>query len=258
MRSTKLLVFLAATIAVAGCIDTVKPPAARPYATVFLNISPTTPGNYVVAPTGTVFQAQILQLQNSRSAVDSCVLAQYSPPTDLPLDFISAGDSILLSIGGVTRYLKPVTTSGITHYVLAGAGTAGITPGALFTVTTPGAATGFPAATVSSNTPAAFTMSPINVLPNNSIEVKWTPRGDDSSHFTFALEYASGSSTLNVQIVCTTPDDGIDTVQNTITTGYRAATLRRVEAARWRTAQSAVGDATLYIYSAYNIPPFAP
>ncbi len=258
MRSTKLLVFLAVTIAVAGCIDAIKPSAPRPYATVFLNISPTTPGNFVVNPTGTTFQAQLLQLQNSRDNVDTCVLAQYSPPVDVPLDFINGGDSLLLTIAGVNRYLKPVTSGGITHYVLPAAGTAPITPGAIFTVTTPGATGGFPAATVSNKTPAAFTMGVPRVLADNSIEVTWTPRGDDSSHFTYALEYASAGATLNVQIVCSTPDDGIDTVQSNITANFRAAITRRVEAARWRTAQVTVGQSTLFVYSAYNIPPFVP
>lgn len=216
-------------------------------------------GSYVARPEGLFAQAGSAPSADSRSTVDTCQVGDYVPQsTNISLDQIDAGDSLLFAAGPETTVLRPVRRFGITVYT-AEPPDVDIVPGTAVSFTIPGTAGGFPAVAISSLTPPAVTaLTPISARPSSDepLIVNWEPVGDDSSRFEVLLIYATqGTIAFNEQVVCDWRDDGSGTIRSALLAGWVLSELQRVEVSRYRTQLRVMGDTVLFLLATFDTVP---
>lgn len=220
-------------------------------------------GSYVARPEALFAQAGSALSADSRSTVDTCRVGDYIPQsTNIILDQIDAGDSIVFAAGSETTALRPVKRFGITVYA-AEPPEVDIVPGTEVSFTIPGAVGGFPATTISSLTPPALTaLAPIPARPSpdQPLEVTWEPVGDDSSRFEALLIYArQGTINFNEQVVCEWRDDGSGTIRPELLAGWALSELQRIEVSRYRTQRREIADTVLFLLATFDtVPPVVP
>jgi hypothetical protein len=90
---------------------------------------------------------------------------------------------------------------------------------------------------------------------DDSLDLTWTPAGDDSTKMLISLQYGVGQLTPNQQIFCSLVDDGSAKVPPILLGQWRNATTgsRRVEAARWRVTFREVTGGVLLLISAFEV-----
>lgn len=218
-------------------------------------------GSYVVRPEAAFVNATVAPSSDSRSTLDSCLLGAYDPTQRLP-EHLDAGDSLVFTAGLETTILRPNNSFGVIRYV-ADPPEQAFVPGTAVSFTIPGAAGGFPAATISSLTPLALTaLTPIPGSPSTTepTTLAWEPVGDDSSRVEVLLLYAGpGSLDYDQQIVCDWRDDGSGTIRPELLSGWIQSQAQRAEVTRYRTQRTEIGDAVLYLLATFDTtPPVVP
>jgi hypothetical protein len=217
-------------------------------------------GQRASIPTATFVNAAQSGYPNSRDTTNFCALSDVPGGAVSGLESLDAGDSVTFTSDRGTVYLYPVTDLVGTTSYRPRSGSVSLTPGSLVTFEIPGAAGGFPAATLSAPTaPALADLSPIpaTVAASDSMVVTWGPPGDDSSRIEVVLQYGSaGVPAVNRQVLCQWRDDGRQAIAGTLLGEWSRASLRQVQVTRFRTARQAVGlDRFLHFLATYDTIP---
>ncbi len=215
-------------------------------------------GQYVARPQAQFAFIAAPPTADSRSSLDTCVAGTYDPRFTIP-EQMPAGDSVVFVAGSETHVLRPDDQFGAIVYA-SDPEEIPFGPGTKVTFTVPGVAGGFPAAALSSLTPAAITsLSPILAEPplTEPLTVTWEPVGDDSSRFEVLLLYAvQGSQIINRAVACDWRDDGSGTIPAGVLGGWATSEDRQLEVSRYRTARRMIGDTLLYFIGTFDtLPP---
>ena len=218
-----------------------------------------TPVDTLLSPEAQFYRTGLLGLPTSRVLSDQCQIAAYPTPsqgTQLPR-FLDAGDSVAVSTTATTKFLFPTTSQNGESYVLGQTDEFPFRPGERVTVTVPGAPGGFTNGTIDVLTAQGFTLGEIPATPaaDESIDLTWTPAGDDSTKMLVSIQYGVGQLQANQQIFCSLIDDGAAEIPPILLTQYRTATAgsRAVEAARWRVSAKEVTGGVLLVISAFEV-----
>ncbi len=252
---------LVLVLALAGC--GISEPSGIPTGVLRVFARSDDGGQYVASPEATFFKGSLDGFPDSRATSDSCVITNLLTTTLNPPISLDAGDSVAFITGGLSVSLYPTTDiAGTTSYVPP-AGPVSLTPGAAVTFEIPGAAQGFPAATLTSLTAPSFTsLSPVPGAPpvDRPLTVTWTPVGDDSSRFEIALKFATeNSQVINRHVLCNWRDDGSGQIAGNLLAEWSAATIKRIEVSRYRTLQRDLVDGALYFIATFDtVPAVAP
>lgn len=251
-RATRTAALAIAAAAVGACSSSIDGPTAKPIGVLEINVNgdvaPTS-----TRPTVTFIRAFGLNVGDTRNPGDTCEILIFSesstPPN--PIAGVSAGEAVVLELGGTTTQLLPSEQTIGRVYAPAAAASITFQPGELATVRVPGAAGGFPAVNFSLKTaePVIFT-GPIPVPAPSStadITVKWNA-GDENSAMLLSLRYQPAGDNNLRQVLCLMKDDGEFTIPNGRLAGWQAtsATDRRAVATRVRNSGTALEGATFY------------
>lgn len=243
--------------ALAACLDPDPIPETN-YGVIGLTTVVST-NDTILSPQALFYRAGPLVLPTSRLSADQCQLAAYPIPPqtgDLPR-FLDAGDSVAISTTASTKYLFPTVGVDGESYVLDSADRFPFHPGENVTITVPGVAGGFASGTISVQTARGFTLGPIDPSPpvDETLDLTWTPAGDDSTKILISLQYGVGQIQANQQIFCSLLDDGAAEVPAVLVTQWRTATTgsRKFEAARWRVSAKEVSGGILLVVSAFEV-----
>ncbi|MDQ6886286.1 MAG: hypothetical protein M3068_03225 [Gemmatimonadota bacterium] len=216
---------------------------------------------YTTRPVAVFYRTSGVQLPTSTISQDSCAILPFTASPIVSRDtlvYVSAGDSIGVTVGAASGQLKPASQNGVQSYVLPGLGGVSYSPGAVAMFSVPGSPGGFPAATISIRTSEAFSLGSITAAPavGQGIPVTWTPAGDATSKLQLSLEYATvGSARLDQQIACALVDDGSAVIPAALVGGWRDAGggLRHVDASRIRIVHRDLGSAQLLVISSFGV-----
>ena len=248
---------LVTALALTACLDPDPVPESN-YGVVGLT-TVVTSTDTILSPEALFYRTGLLSLPTSRVTGDQCQIAPYPTPTQgttLPR-FLDAGDSVAVATGTTTKFLYPTITTNGESYVLDPSETFPFQPGETVTVTVPGAPGGFANGTISVLTARGYTLGPIAPSPpvDETLELTWSPAGDDSTKMLISLQYGVGQLDPNQQIFCSLVDDGAAEVPEVLLAQWRNATTgsRRVEAARWRVAVREVNGGVLLVVSAFEV-----
>lgn len=248
-----------ALVSLAACKLTSDLPTNAPRGVVNITPVPAAGGTYTLSPTAIFLNAINFTLPDSRVIADSCEVRPYPITAGLPFSFqpIDAGASLTVTAGTSSGTLKPDTTGTTVTYVLDGAPLA-FTPGQSFTITTPGMASGFPAATVTAATPAVFSFAHVDSTPDGPLTVSWSPAEGVSTAMILALPYTvtPGASAPDKQIYCAVSDTGKVVIPQTLTIEWQAANpgSRRLESYKFRTTYQPVApDAGVLVIAQQNL-----
>ena len=218
-------------------------------------------------PFAAFFRAANVRFPDSRTVVDQCVASSSganAPDPNIPAAFryMEAGPSVTLTLGTATRTLERTTqtrSDGTLLFYNQPTADGGFTPDANFTITTPGAQGGFPAATLSGRTTVPFTFQPVaDAGPSTQVlPLRWTaaPTGHQSAMLV-ELRYTgvvSGVPTPRA-IFCSLVDDGSHDVPANLAAEWYAASAATHETIFQRlrtTIQQASGYASV-IASTYT------
>lgn len=257
MRRHPYLSAVVLPLALAACLDPDPVPESN-YGVIGLT-TVVTPVDTLLSPEAQFYRTGLLGLPTSRVSSDQCQIAVYPTPsqgTQLPR-FLDAGDSIAVSTAATTNYLFPSTSANGESYVLNQGTDFSFRPGERVTVTVPGAPGGFTNGTIDVITAHGFTLGPIapTPAPDESLDLTWTPAGDDSTKMLISLQYGVGQLQANQQIFCSLIDDGSAEIPPILLTQWRTATTgsRAVEAARWRVSAKEVTGGVLLVISAFEV-----
>lgn len=133
---------------------------------------------------------------------------------------LEAGNALTATVSAQTTQVARVAVGPLVRYTMAEGEGLPYTPGDTLEVVIPGAADGFPAATIKLRTAEPFTADPIPPPEVDvPIEAVWTPSPAPGSLMTLSLRYSSSptSSTPNSEIFCAWVDDGSATVPTALT-----------------------------------------
>lgn len=198
---------------------------------------------------------------SSRDTVNVCYVSNIASGTVSTQESLDAGDSVAFTSDHGTFYLLPTfDILGNTTYQPRTA-SVGVTPGTQVAFQIPGAAGGFPEASVSALTPSAIDeVSPIrtSVPVTDSMVVTWAPVGDDSSRIEVALQYGSaGAPIVDRQVLCQWRDDGRGVIAGNLLAEWSGASSRKAQVTRFRTAREVLGSGpVLYFIATYDtLPP---
>lgn len=254
------LLVCAGAIAVVACGDPVDVLPWTPTGLVTV-YGTSASGQYVARPEGVFLLAPNAPTNDSRLPPDSCSAGGWAPLTIGQVDDLDAGDSIVVTFGGVPAVLRPVNRYGFNQYVLAH-DTVSYTPGAAVGVTIPGAAGGFPAATISSVMPPAITSVtavPAQPPTDEPFTVTWTPAGGAEYTFELLLLYSLEGIDYDSQVVCSWVDDGEAQIPGELLLSWAQTEFeRRIEVTRYRTARQEIGDHVLFLLVTYDTLPAVP
>ena len=257
MRRHLHLSALGLPLALAACLDPDPVPESN-YGVIGLT-TVVTATDTILSPEALFYRTGLLGLPTSRVTTDQCQVASYptpSPGTQLPR-FLDAGDSVAVSTATTTKYLFPIINTNGEAYVLEESDRFPFRPGENVTITVPGAAGGFANGTISVLTARGFTLGPIDPAPppTETLELTWTPAGDDSTKMLISLQYGVNQIAANQQIFCSLVDDGAYEVPAILLTQWRTANTgsRKAEAARWRVAAKEVTGGVLLVVSAFEV-----
>ncbi|MDQ3698014.1 MAG: hypothetical protein M3373_08330 [Gemmatimonadota bacterium] len=220
-----------------------------------------TPGRVLVEPSGFFFRSFEVNLPSSRTDENAC-FSQRIPADGAPPRFISPGDSIGFSAGGVTEYLQPTPVGDITEYRLRPPGRMETDPGAQLTFTVLGSSSGFPASDISGKSAEPLTVDsiPLEIVPGEpGIHVTWSPATNDPDvKIVLTLQYrspdAGAGDQPTDQILCSFRDDGSEFIPQGLSTNYINATdgIRVNSVVRLRTTAKDVGGSMLLILARYE------
>ena len=248
---------LVLSLALAACLDPDPVPESN-YGVIGLT-TVVTSTDTILSPEALFYRTGLLGLPTSRVSQDQCQIAVYPTPaqgTQLPR-FLDAGDSVAVSTATTTKYLFPTTSANGEAYVLGQTDRFPFRPGERVIVTVPGAPGEFTNGTIDVITAHGFTLGPIDPSPlaDSSLDLTWTPAGDDSTKMLISLQYGVGQLQANQQIFCSLRDDGAAEVPPILLTQWRSATTgsRAVEAARWRVSAREVTGGVLLVVSAFEV-----
>jgi hypothetical protein len=213
----------------------------------------------ILSPEAIFYRTGLLGLPTSIVTSDECQNAAF-PGTggEGPLPrFIGAGDSVALTTATDTTHLFPTIEANRELYVMRTSDRFPFHPGERLTITVPGEAGGFANGTISILTAGAFALGPIETSPppGETLDITWSPAGDDSTKVLISLQYAIGGSQANEQVFCSLVDDGAASIPSVLAARWASATTgtRNVEAARWRVAIREVQDGVLVAVSAFEV-----
>jgi hypothetical protein len=257
MRALFRLPAVLAPIVLAACLEPDPVPESN-YGVIGLN-AVVTSTDTLLSPEALFYRSGLLGLPTSRLNDDACAIAVYPPQGGdgaLPR-FIDAGDSVAVSTASLTRYLFPTVDANRELYALPVDETLPFRPGEEVTITVPGAAGGFANGSISVLTAHGFTLDTVTSVPlaDSTLELRWTPAGDDSTKMLVQLRYGVGQIEPNQQIFCELVDDGEAEVPAVLVNQWRNAQTgsREVDAARWRVAAKQVTDGILLVVSAFEV-----
>jgi hypothetical protein len=256
MRHLRFAAVLA-TLSLAACLEPDPVPESN-YGVIGLSTVPSTTDT-ILSPEAVFYRTGLLQLPTSIVTVDDCGTAAY-PATggEGPLPrFLGAGDSVAVTTATDTTHLFPTVEASRELYALSPGDRFAFHPGERLTITVPGEPGGFANGTISILTAPPFALGEIDPspLPGETLDITWSPAGDDSTKMLISLQYAVGGTQANEQIFCSLVDDGAASIQSTLVARWAAATTgtRNVEAARWRVAIREVQDGVLVAVSAFEV-----
>lgn len=256
MRHLRFAVILA-TLGLAACLEPDPIPESN-YGVIGLSTVPSATDT-ILSPEAVFYRTGLLQLPTSIVTADECGTAAY-PTTggEGPLPrFLGAGDSVAVTTATDTTHLFPTVEASREVYVLPPGDRFAFHPGERVTITVPGEAGGFANGTISVLSAPPFALGEIESSPppGETLDITWSPAGDDSTKMLISLQYAVGASQANEQIFCELVDDGAASISSVLAARWAAATTgtRNVDAARWRVAIREVQDGVLVAVSAFEV-----
>lgn len=200
---------------------------------VGLGLAPiTVSGNTItVEPVLQFARNAAFSLPNTALPADQCqgpVAIDNTTGPGVNLNDIDAGPTIGWQQGQTQEQLVKIVSGTEQQYVPSAAGGIAAQPGALVTITIPGATDGFPAMTVVARLAENLTgIGPINPSPaaGQGLLLQWDAPtvAQDSAKVEFLLQYNTGGGTPNQQIICRLNDDGSFTVDPSFLIGWRLA-----------------------------------
>jgi hypothetical protein len=261
MRMPKSRSILLLGVLLAACSDLSSPAGATyNYGVITLAGFPASGGQVTATPTGAFFRADNVSLPDSRATGDVCQVLGIGPGGGNPsLRIIAGGDSVGLDIAGAQFYMKPTVIQGAEQYRIPGVSSVVYQSGAKARITTVGSEAGFPAVVDSIITAEAFTVQPIPVELNNSVDgitLTWTAPTFASSRMQFSLRYGTtGAQAADQEILCLLDDDGSFTLGSVYARPYvnSAPELRLNKAVRYRTRVREVSGGFLTLVSSFAL-----
>lgn len=233
------VIALLGAASVAACnITNDIPPSPRAVFTVTAN--PAGGGTFTISPTAIFLNGVNLQLPDSRILTDSCEVRPYPLAAPPPFSFrgIDPGSPVTVQTGGTSGVLVPDTTETGVTYMLQGTPLP-FSPGNDVSVAIPGSATGFPAATLTASTPAVYSFSPVDTLPNGPLTVRWSGATGTSTAMILSLPYSvtPGAAAPDQQIYCAVPDTGATVIPADQTIAWQGANpgTRHLESYKFHT-----------------------
>ena len=256
MRHLRFAVALA-TLMLGACLEPDPLPESN-YGVIGLSTVPSTTDT-ILSPEAVFYRTGLLQLPTSVVTVDECGSAEY-PGTGggqgPPPRFLGAGDRVAITTATDTTHLYPTVDADRELYALQEGDRFPFHPGERVTISVPGEPGGFANGTISIQTAPPFALGPIDPSPEpgETLDLTWSPAGNDSTKMLISLQYGLGSQT-NEQIFCSLVDDGAASISPSMTARWASATTgtRNVEAARWRVAIREVPDGVLVAVSAFEL-----
>jgi hypothetical protein len=255
-----------AVLVLAACNDNDLPSARRDIG--YISVEAPVSGRTNATASALFFNdATGLPLPNSKTLLDSCEIRPFVAGTSLltpgAVTYLAAGDTITMQTDNALGFLTPDTLpDGTPTYSLTTGGGLPFTPGTVVTFAIPGAPDAFSAGTATGLMPEPYELGPIDTMPeaNAGLPITWSPAGDDSSHITLSLQYASvGSSVLDQQLFCSLRDDGVDTIPARLLHEWRSSSgPRHVDSFRWRSAIEGTRTVVLDVVTKYNVSPPLP
>jgi hypothetical protein len=246
-----------AILTLTACLEPDPVPESN-YGVIGLSTVPFGPDT-ILSPEAVFYRTGPLGLPTSVVTSDECQTSAF-PGTggEGPLPrFLGAGDSVAITTATDTAHLFPTVEANRELYALPNGERFAFHPGERLTITVPGEPGGFANGTISIVTAGAFTLGAINPSPpaGQTLDVTWSPAGDDSTKMLLSLQYAVGGSQANEQIFCSLVDDGAYSIPSVLAARWASATTgtRNAEAARWRVAIREVQDGVLVAVSAFEV-----
>lgn len=252
----KRIVLMLAAVSLA-CDGSTPPPPTHDYGFLVLN-AVAGDAEYLTQPTAIFYRTGGLIIPTSRITQDSClVLPLQTAPGPGTVSSLDAGETVSLAVGEDAYTLVKFTENGLSYYAHPDTFIT-YTPGDSVVLEIPGAAPGFPEATIRAMTAEAFILQPVGVpVAGAPIDLSWTPAIRAGSKMTISLRYATpGSATVNQQILCHLIDDGAHAVPAALTSGWRNAHAgnRNAVATRLRTSEMEPPGAALQVSSTFTVP----
>jgi hypothetical protein len=245
--SLKRWVTFAGMIALAGCKLSSDLPDHHYIGYFLVEAKPDGEGQYSALPNGIFFDQLAINgtvsIPDSRltANVDSCRLDTIVASGDNILPTVDAGSPVVLQYDQTTANMLPDTSPNIVVYNVDGPQAIG--PSTRMTFTVPGAEGAFPASSITASMPTAFTLSPIDTAPADSMSITWSSPNGPGVAFVVLLKFTSDSASpdfANQQVRCSWVDDGKGVVPESLAALWRDARpgTRSVDSYRWMTTSS--------------------
>lgn len=240
----------------AGCVTPTETQQSRQkYGAVNFVGKRTADGQVSAAATVVAFESVGLQVPNSSlQQNEQCVYAAVdTTPQNIRGDR-SAGESVAVVIGGVTRQLA--YTAADFRYSTPAASPIVYGVGDVAQVSIPGNGTAFPAIAGSLKLAEPIELGPLELPPNGSnMTITWNGTNDPTAAIILQLKYPNpaNSAFANEQVYCALQDDGSVVLPGGLLNPLQAATTRRsLTIIRWRTNYVPTNSANLHLTSSVD------
>jgi hypothetical protein len=110
------IILFGALAAAAACGEPTDPATPTPLGLLSVLTRSNADGQYVARPEGAFVYTTSGSPGDSRSTLDTCLLAEYDPILQSP-EQLDAGDSIIFTAGSGTTLLRPDNSFGIIRYI---------------------------------------------------------------------------------------------------------------------------------------------
>lgn len=249
----------------AGCNSSEPDIPRENYALIFTDAKSVAGGGYVTLPVANFVNTTQLLFETSTNPADACIETTYDPTqggTNLGnIEYLNPG-TVSAETDDASRPLSLVIDDETDSETWEITGTSGLpyVPGDTITFAGTGNAQGFPLFAISARTAEAFTFTE-PAVPNagQPIALAWTATGIPAgSAMLVSLRYRSSVATgegPDRQIFCEMIDDGAFNVPASLTTGWRAATVRETAMSRWRTEfEQITANSFAVVSSNFTVP----